>query len=89
MKAKIVSIKEIEKDNPTLCLSALRFTGGCHKCRIFKQQIKYLTYKMSVEKAIKNMKCKPIITEEYIKAFKKEKKLLKELLEINKILGGD
>ena len=33
--AKIVSIQDIKKDNPRLCLSALRYTGHCFKCPVY------------------------------------------------------
>jgi hypothetical protein len=31
----VVSIEDIRKDNPRLCLSALRYTGSCFKCPQF------------------------------------------------------
>lgn len=33
VKARIVTIDEIKKDNPRLCLSPLRYTDKCYGCK--------------------------------------------------------
>ena len=39
MKSAVVSIGEIQKGNPRLCLSALRYTGNCFKCPEYRKPI--------------------------------------------------
>jgi len=55
MKSAIVSINDITKDNPTLCLSALRALGECQKCA---------TYINAKNK--QKLKCTPKLTHHYI-----------------------
>lgn len=71
VKAKVVSIKELTKDNPTLCLSALRVFNKCHQCPQYKKQ---------------NRKCKPHIDNKYLNLHNRKEKLQKELKEIDKAL---
>lgn len=36
-ESKIISIKEIRKDNPILCLLPLRYFGKCYQCERYKK----------------------------------------------------
>jgi len=74
-KTTSVYMSEIVKDNPTLCLSALRVFANCHKCQVFKDKL--------ITKGLKvlNLKCKPQIKPEIKKLLKKRQQLLKELKE--------
>ena len=37
MEIKTVNLKDIKKDNPQLCLSALRAVGQCYKCPQYRK----------------------------------------------------
>jgi len=69
MDVKIVSSKEVfdKKQNPTLCLSALRGTDQCHLCDKIAKEIIGTQFDV----LLKTLKCKPHITAE-------NKSLLKE-----------
>ena len=83
MKTAIVNISEItdKEKNPTLCLSAKRYTGHCASCQIFRYKLKKLK---SLDETIKSMKCKPIIDKEQLLLLKKQEILKKQLNETNK-----
>ena len=83
MKVAIVSIEDVAKDNPTLCLSPLRFTGECHKCGKFQLALTN-NYGNDIEKAINSMKCKPQIDDRFIKLHKEKLAILEQLREINR-----
>ena len=80
MKTKIVTLKELSEDNPTLCLSPLRVFEECHKCDQFKQEFRK---HQSVDEAINSMKCNPRIRSDIRKLLERKKELLKELAKIN------
>lgn len=73
MKTAIVNSKDVfnEQNNPTLCLSALRYTGGCYRC------LKHVLRRHggSLDEAVKKVSCKPIITEEAVAAHKELRRL--------------
>ena len=83
MKAKIITMKELMEDNPTLCLSALRALEKCHKCEVFKRTWRYYG---DIETALKKMKCKPKISKEVKELLRRKAELLDELYEIQKKL---
>jgi len=37
MESKIVSINEIKKDNPRLCLLPIRYLGKCYQCNLYEK----------------------------------------------------
>lgn len=77
MQSITVSIEDIKKGNPRLCLSALRFTGHCYQCPCYANK-----------KTGKTCESR-IITEEGIKAEElqaKRKKLKTELKDITEQL---
>ena len=84
MKVAIVNIKDIldPEKNPDLCLSPLRYTGDCIRCWRFKRALQKNQYDILL--TINTLKCKPIVSKEAIKLFKKKKELLEELRKINK-----
>jgi hypothetical protein len=69
LKVAIVSYKDLSNDNPTGCLSALRFTNGCWKCQTF----------IHAQKFNHGLKCHPIITEEQQKLLDKAKELSNQI----------
>lgn len=75
MESKVVSIKELRENNPTLCLSALRVFGKCHQCPQYK-------------KAPDKLKCNPVISVEVITLTGRRQKLLEEMREIDRTLAG-
>ena len=85
MKVAIVNVDDVldPEKNPTLCLSPLRFTGQCRKCRKFQLALAN-NYNNDIERAIKSMKCKPQIDPIFIELHKKKLALLKQLRELNK-----
>jgi len=81
MKSAIVNISEItdKEKNPTLCISPLRYTDNCYKCRIYKQEIR--------RKPLDKIKCKPIVSNEVKRLPEQKRELLDKLAEVNKELG--
>ena len=75
MESKVVSIKELTENNPTLCLSALRVFGKCHQCPKYK-------------KAPDKLKCNPVISMGVITLTERRQKLLQEMREIDRTLSG-
>jgi hypothetical protein len=64
-EAKLVSIEELKKDNPRLCLSALRVFNRCEECPIYDkcesrkvnpELIKKLERKEELKKQLKEIK---------------------------------
>jgi len=80
MKSKLVTIEELTKDNPTLCLSALRVFNECHKCDVFLNAYR--------KDRIGKLKCKPHLTNDVIDLLKKKRYLLDQLQIINAMLEG-
>lgn len=77
LQTAMVSIQDIKKDNPRLCLSALRFTGSCYKCEKFEQYSK-----MSDKTSI----CDSRIISEQGQQFIKNKEKVKQLQEQIKVV---
>jgi len=75
MESKVVSIKELTENNPTLCLSALRVFGKCHQCSMYK-------------KSPDKLKCNPVVPTDVISLTKQRRKLLQEMREIDRTLSG-
>lgn len=80
MKHTIVSFKELSDPelNPTLCLSAARYTGGCYNCPILQRQMQ----KHKLEEALKRIACKPIVSQEVIDLHNEKEKLQARIAEI-------
>lgn len=80
MKTAIVKFSDVADavKNPTLCLSARRYTGGCYECLVSG----YLKYDLkragNLDAILKKVKCNPIITEAAIAAHKEKERLLRE-----------
>jgi len=66
-------------ENPTLCLHPMRVFNECHKCEIFKRAYQ--------RDRIKQLKCKPHISNEVMDLLKRKRELLNELTEINNLLN--
>jgi len=93
MEIKVVSASDMTKDNPTLCMSPLRFFDACHRCEHFSWRMQYLKKKyadenMSIDELInrvlEDMPCKPRLKKEFIELLKKKTELLQELGEIQR-----
>lgn len=69
---KVVTIKELTEDNPTICLSPLRVFEKCHQCPVYKARDK--------------LKCEPHLNKDMLALMERKKKLLQELDDINKRL---
>lgn len=88
MKTAIVNSKDVfdKEKNPTLCLSALRYTGGCHKCPLLKRLI---TRKgMDLEEAVKTIACDPIITRDIYQLHEERKALVAEKRRLQSEING-
>ncbi len=92
MKTAIVNSKDLfdRKKNPRLCLSALRATGQCQKCQIFKN----FDHQGKKLKELVKMDCKPKISKEMKMALAQREVLRdtlggvqKQLEDLNKRLG--
>lgn len=81
MKTAIVNLSEIETSG-TLCLSALRYVGECHKCPVFKVSVE--RHHGDVEEAIASLRCNPRVSEEWIELYKEKRKYLDAIREIEK-----
>ncbi|MCK5601559.1 hypothetical protein KAR91_06820 [Candidatus Pacearchaeota archaeon] len=70
VKSAVVNINEIAdpEKNPTLCMSAFRYTGGCLGCRVFKDAIKNKS----------PTKCRPIISEDALREYKDAERIKAE-----------
>jgi len=78
-KTTSVNMSEIVKDNPTLCLSALRVFANCHKCSIFLSAFE--NHRQD------KLKCKPKIKPKIRELLNQKRKLIVEhRIQINKIL---
>lgn len=70
MQSKVVSIKELTTDNPTLCSSPRRVFNRCHECE---------QYKRFQKGQIKKLKCKPHINLEYLELTRQKRLILNQL----------
>lgn len=93
MEAKVVSVKDVVKNNPTLCLSPARYFEKCHKCSVFQKMLQCqmkkheqenLSIKELIEIAVSEMSCKPQIKNEVIELLARKQELLQELAEIRR-----
>lgn len=82
MKTAIINSKEVFENNPTLCISPERYTGGCIQCFIMKDAL--ARNNNDIQEAMKQtkIKCKPIITEEQIKLYNLKGALLETIKNI-------
>jgi len=80
VRSRLVSKEEILTDNPTMCLSPLRYFDLCHMCINVKKAYK-------AGKDITRLRCKPRIQNLTLKLLEKRRTLVNELMRINKLLG--
>lgn len=87
IKSVTVNINEITDNNknPTLCLSAKRYTGHCASCTQFKN--KFRKYK-TIEETLKHLECKPIITDELKKLIDRKTELKEKLEKIKQQINN-
>lgn len=76
MKAKVVSLEELTKNNPTFCLSPLRVFGECYKCPKFR-----------FNKNPLKLFCKPQISDKAQFLLEQKRKAVALLKTINKELA--
>ena len=76
MKVAIVDSKDLfdEKKNPILCLSPLRYTGGCLEC--LKHIIQRENY--DLKNVLRKVLCNPIISEDMLRLYKGKEQMQKE-----------
>jgi len=76
IEAKVVTIKELMEDNPTLCMSPLRVFEECHKCP---------KYQLAEKKGKESqLKCKPRVSKKYLRLKLQRDILLRKLAEVDK-----
>lgn len=80
MESKVISIKELQEDNPTFCLSPLRVFEKCHDCTVYKNA----SWKHELDK----LKCNPKIRGDIQVLLKRKEKLLSELAKIEREIRG-
>jgi len=85
MKTAIVSSSELfdPEKNPTLCLSAARYTGGCYNCHILRRMMQHY----GLEEALNRIKCKPLISSAVINLHNEKAKLQARIAEIRSEIG--
>ncbi len=76
MKSKVVTIEELQTDNPTFCLSPLRVFEKCPECPVYKLH--------QATNTINKLKCKPHINPKYTELAAEKRKLLDRIAEIEK-----
>jgi len=86
MKAAIVSSGEIfdPDKNPTRCLSAARYTGGCYNCHILRRMMQ----RYGLEEALNRIVCKPIVSPAVIELHNEKENLQARIAEIRSEIGG-
>ena len=80
MRTIVINLKDVLTDNPTLCISPLRFVNRCDKCREFRFGLR--CYGGDIEATIRSLKCKPQVDPEIIKLYREKAVLLRRLKEI-------
>ncbi|MCW3128523.1 MAG: hypothetical protein N2V75_00230 [Methanophagales archaeon] len=80
MRTIVVNLKDISTDNPTLCLSPLRFVNRCDKCEQFRLRLR--VYGNDIETTIRSLKCKPRVEPEILELYREKAALLRRLNEI-------
>jgi len=80
MRTIVINLKDVLTDNPTLCISPLRFVNRCDKCREFRFGLR--CYGGDIEATIRSLKCKPRVDPEIIKLYREKAVLLRRLKEI-------
>lgn len=89
-KTAIVNSKDLfdPEKNPTLCLSAKRYTCSCAGCNAFqmartkikKINGKNIRVRVDIDTALKSLKCKPNIPKEVLKDLRLQDELIDEKL---------
>ena len=80
MRSKVVTVKELTKDNPTFCLSPNRVFNRCHVCPKLDHAIRV---KKDLVLAMESLKCEPKINEEWIRLIQQKRLRLAQLERIN------
>lgn len=78
VEARLVSIEELKKDNPTMCLSALRVFGRCNECPQYKKYKKGLKKKLDCEPKVNIAFLKNQILKDQIKKLRKQREQIEE-----------
>lgn len=104
MKTKIVTIGELTKDNPTLCMSPIRVLGECYKCGIFLSAFKRIKRQhpeitdgnQLLELTKKSLTCNPIIFPDnkerllrFFELYQERDKITREIKKIAEEMGLD
>ena len=80
MRAAVVMSSEITENNPTLCLSALRYTDGCVRCEIMRRALAVTG--QDLKKAEERLRCVPLIstsTREFWKRYHKKQEVRRKI----------
>jgi len=85
MEFKIINSKDLFKNNPSFCLSAVRFNNGCVKCSYFRSI--YRMFSGDLKKVLKKLSCKPLLKQEHLDLLEKKRKILDKLIELNEQLN--
>ena len=89
MDIKVVGLKEMTEDNPTLCMAPIRYLNLCHKCDVFARVLERNNGDM--QKTIEVLRCNPHITDRTIYLIEKRETIKratsKEIKKIEEELG--
>ena len=90
MDTKVITVRDITEDNPTRCLSPLRYLDRCHQCDVFKSVLKRTNG--DILKTIEILGCNPHIPDRAIFLIGQRETIKKATEEgikkIDKELGG-
>ena len=64
MDAKVITVRDITENNPTLCMSPIRYFDRCYQCDVFKSVLKQNNG--DILKTIETLGCNPHITDRAI-----------------------
>ena len=78
VESKLVTIKELTTDNPTLCLSPLRVFEKCHQCPQYKTAVSH--------SLVDKLKCVPHVKAETLRVIERRKQLYAELAKLDRLI---
>ena len=84
MDVKIITVKELMKNNQILCMAPMRYFDKCCKCDVFNNTLKHNDG--DIVRTIDILRCDPHINDYDIFLIKKHKMIKKELEDIEMIL---